>query len=113
MITKAIYAGNSRVIISHKSQRRDENSFGKLKKKIKFAKSNDKVHFNNLKAKYFQNKLLKRACLLGTENENFALFFENVRERELSNLIQIAFGAAVINFCSYNLDSSENDRNNV
>lgn len=54
---------------------------------------------------------MKRACLPGAEN--FALFFENVRERELSNLIQIAFGTAVINFCIYNLDSNGNDRNNV
>jgi hypothetical protein len=34
-------------IISHKSQKRDENSFGKPRKKKKFSKANDKVHFNN------------------------------------------------------------------
>lgn len=39
MITKAIYAGNSRLIISHKSQRRDENSFEKLRNKEKFLES--------------------------------------------------------------------------
>jgi hypothetical protein len=64
----------------------------------------DKVQFNNLTApsepKYFENKLVKlqfwAELFNALEKWNFLGPYQTSSE--------IAFGAVVINFCSYNLD---------